>query len=482
MDLKTQAFQGVKWTSLASVCNVIIQFLRIVILARILEKSDFGLMAIVSMIMGFMNLFSEMGISSAILHRQTISINEYSSLYWFNLIVNTILFLFVCLITPLITLFYQEPQLTTLIPLMGINLFFTAFGRQFAVIAQKELHFKLISLIEILTNIISMVPAVILALNSLGVYSLIYSTLFASFSSNILYFLFIRKGHKIIFHYKLSETKPFLKIGIYQVGGQIINYFNTQFDVIIIGKLLGTESLGVYNLAKNLAMRPAQIINPIVVKIAAPVLSKVQTDLSALKRGYLRIIKSLSCINYPVYFFIAILSAPIIKLVYDIDNREMTIILSILSFYYMLRSTGNPLGGLVIATGRTDIEFYWNVGMLIVTPAFIYLGCRYSLTGAAIVQLLIMVLGYIPGWKFLYNKLIGVSLKEYSLQLVPYLLFSSIIAIIIFLFLKLFVFTAIISIVIGFILFALAYIIIIRFFDKEMFKYIYYSCLKILKK
>jgi O-antigen/teichoic acid export membrane protein len=369
--------------------------------------------------------------------------------------------------------FYGEIELNKLIPLMGINLFFISLGRQYSLIAQKELYFQFISLTEILTNIVSLIPAVVLAYYGFGVYSLVVSTLFASFLSNFMFFFVIKKQHKVSFHFLISEIKPFLKIGIYQTGGQIANYFSTQLDVMIIGKVLGTEALGVYNLAKNLAMRPAQVINPIVTKISAPVLSKIQNDPNLLKRWYLQIIKSLSFVNFPIYFFMTISSMSIIKIIYDIDSREMSFILSILSVYYMLRSIGNPLGGLVIATGRTDLEFYWNIGMLIIFPVFVYIGSKHSLSGTSIALLLMTILTYLPAWKFLYKKIIGISLREYTMQFIPYLLFSIVPSVITYFILKQLGFIYILNVIIGFFLFTSIYIIIIVIFDKGMFIYSY---------
>lgn len=473
MNIKSQAVKGVQWTTLSAVFNTLIQFLRVAILVRLLEKSDFGLMAIVMMILGFMGLFSDMGIGSAIIHRKDITEREYSSLYWFNFAINTFLYFFIWGVSGLVAEFYHEPILCILIPIMGVNLFFTAFGRQFSVVAQKELQFRFISIVEIITNIVSLVPAVVFAYLGWGVYSLIYSTLLASLFSNLFFFVKMRKHHKIIFHFSLLEIKPFLKIGLFQTGGQILNYFNTQFDVIIIGRMLGTEVLGVYNLAKNLAMRPTQVINPIITKIAAPLLSKMQDDTSLLKKSYLFIIRLLSMTNFPIYFAMAILAQPILAIVYGVNDMEMAHILAILSLYYMLRSIGNPVGGLVIAKGRTDLEFYWNMGMFLFFPVCVYFGCMYSVTVAAFVQLLIMILNYVPSWYFLIQKLIDVNLREYTKQSSIYIYISLLSSCITYVTLKLVpIKSDIFVVILGLICFGILYIVLLYFLDKKMVEYI----------
>ena len=91
-----------------------------------------------------------------------------------------------------------------------------------------------------------------------------------------MYFIYGLKKYGLLLHFNYKETEPFLKIGIYQVGGQVVNYFNRDLDILIIGKFFSQDILGGYSLAKQLVSRPAQIINPILSKVASPALAKFQ--------------------------------------------------------------------------------------------------------------------------------------------------------------------------------------------------------------
>ena len=110
--------------------------------------------------------------------------------------------------------------------LIGLNIIFSGIGIQFKTIETKNLNFKQISIIDIIAVLLSLVIAVILAVKGYGVFSLVYSSLAQYLLSNTLYLILGIKKHGLLFHYRFSETLPFLKIGIYQVGGQIVNYFN----------------------------------------------------------------------------------------------------------------------------------------------------------------------------------------------------------------------------------------------------------------
>lgn len=297
-SFKNQVLTGFKWTTIGTIVIVFVALLKLSILARYLDKSDFGLMALVTFVMGFMNLFNDMGLTSAILHKQNISEKEYASLYWINLGFSIVLYVLLLAITHFISEFYNEQQLNILIPLLGLNLIISALGRMFKTIESKHLKFKQVTIFEVVAAVISLIFAIYLAINEYGVFTLIYSALLQYSLQNTMYFIYGLKKYGLLFHFNFKETKPFLKIGVYQIGGQVINYFNRDLDILIIGKFFSQDILGGYSLAKQLVFRPAQIINPILVKVASPGLAKIQDNLIELKTNYLKLISIVSKVNF----------------------------------------------------------------------------------------------------------------------------------------------------------------------------------------
>lgn len=414
MSLQKQVVAGVKWSTLSTIILAVTALFKISILARFLDKADFGLMAMVTFVMGFMNLFTDMGLTSAILHKQNITQNQYGSLYWLNMFVSIIMFGLLLLITPIVSTFYYQPELKVLIPLLGLNLIISGIGRMFKTIEQKNLLFKQISVIDITAAIFSLGFAVYLAVQNYGVYSLIFSALLQYTLSNIFYLLLGLKKYGLKLHFRFSETKPFLKIGMYQVGGQVVNYFNRDLDILIIGKFFSPEILGGYSLAKQLVMRPMQILNPILSKVASPTLAKFQDNVENLKRNYLRLINIIASINIPAYLLVFIFAPWIVEILYGNGFENIVILVRILSVYMLIRSVNSPVGSLVIATGRTDIEFYWNIFTLLVTPICIYAGSQFGIIGAALGITLAAFMLFLPAWKLMIYEMTNATLKEYS--------------------------------------------------------------------
>lgn len=413
MSINQEIKKGVKWTTISTIVLAVVAILKVSILTRFLDKSDFGLMALVTFVMGFMELFNDMGLTSAILHKQDISKKQYASLYWINWLASIILYLLLILITAPISNFYEEPLLNNLIPLIGLNLLLSAIGRQYKTLEQKNLLFFSISAIDIIAAVLSLVLAVILAVYNYGVYALVYSVIFQAGFSNFLYLILGIKKYGFLLHFRLNETRDFLKIGMYQVGGQIVNYFNRDLDILIIGKFFPSDVLGGYSLARELVRRPAAFILPILNKVGAPTLSKINTDSAKLKEYYLKMTNILATLTIPMYLLIAIFAYPIIIILYGKDFVDITILVQLLTVNMIFRIIGGNVGNLVIATGKTNIDFQWNLLTFFVTPLFVYIGSQFGINGVATMMSLSMVVLFIPGYYFMVKRMIDVSLKEY---------------------------------------------------------------------
>jgi O-antigen/teichoic acid export membrane protein len=419
MSLKSKTIIGVKWTTFSTIVLALVGIIKISVLARFLDAADFGLMALVTFLLGFMDLFMDMGLTSAILHRQEISKNEYASLYWINIIFSFILFALISLSSPLIGAFYNESQLLVLIPIMAISIMLSALGRQFKTIEQKQLNFKYIAITNIVGAAIGLIVSIVAAMKGFGVYALVYGALVQYAISNGIYFVNGLRVSGLIFRFKYLEIKPFLKIGIFQVGGQVANYFNRDLDILLIGKLFGSEILGAYSLAKQLVQRPMQISNPIISNVASPVLAILQKDKEQLKDKFLVIVNMVATINFVAYALLAIMAYPVVFILYGKEYLEIVVLVQILSIYMFLRSVGNPVGSLLTATGRTDLDFNWNLFALFISPIAIYIGAHHSIEMVALSLLTASIILLYPFWRLLIFKLCGASFSEYIICFVP---------------------------------------------------------------
>lgn len=426
MSIKSQALSGTKWTTLSTLLTIALQLIQVYVLTKLLSKHDFGLMAIATIIIGFSQVFIDMGVSNLLIYKQKLSIEQLSSLYWINIISSFIVFLIIIFIAPLVASFYNEVEVKLILYYLSVVFIIQSFGQQFKMLLQKELCFKTLANIEIFTKFINFVLSIAFAFLDYGVYSLVYAILITTCISTMLLIKFGLKINKPKFYFKFYEIKEFISFGAYQTGDSVINYFNSQADSLLIGKLLGTEALGIYNIAKQVIQRPFQAINPIITRVSLPIMAKVQTEKQRLKDIYIKTINYLCSLNFPIYFVIFLFSSEITIFIFGEKWVDAVPIVKILALWGAFYSIGNPVGSLLVSRGKVKWSFIWNVILSLYILFSIYLGSFWGLEGVSWSLLFVSLSLIIPNWRFLVKPLCGADFLEYHISiLIPFFISST---------------------------------------------------------
>ena len=424
MSLFRTALGGMAWTTTSTVIRSVVSLLQVSILTSYLSKEDFGVVAICNLFIGFSQIFLDMGISVGILHKQDITKDQFSSLFWLNIFSGVLLTCILCCISPLVARAYNDPILINLLILLSMTVLFSSIGAQHRTVQQKLMRFKYISIIEILTSLLTLVIAIVLVLHDYGIYALIYSTMFSALFGNMIFLLLgLYKDRNISFHFRIRDTFPFLRIGVFTIGSEVLNYFSREFDILIISATLGKESLGLYALCKKLIMALYGAINPILTKVLIPMLATLQDDINRLRKVYYDLIETLALINYPIYVLVAIFAYGILKFLYGEQYTDGMYVLTALAIYYGSLTTGNPVGSLQTATGRTDTGFYWNICRIIICVAAVFIGSLFSLEGVVICLYLFSLVSSPLAWCITIKPLIGGNFWEFFMTTMkPFLL------------------------------------------------------------
>lgn len=414
MSLRKSAISGTIWTTLSFGVQALIQILRLSILTRFLAKSDFGLVAIVVLVLGFTRIFADLGVSTSLFSRSQISKKEYSSLYWVSLLLSLVLYALLVLFSPTIANFYELSVLKTLIPVMGLDLIISTAGRQFRVFKEKALQFRFLATVDISSAILSIGLAMILAMNGYGVYSLIFSNLFASFLTATSLIVFGWKAHPLQIYINLKEGRSFYRIGLFQTGSQVFDYLSSQLDILIIGKMMSVSDLGVYNLIKQLVLRIYSITNPILTNVATPLLSKLQQNVDALTSKVLQLMGLVSLFNAPIYAILALSAFEVLRVMYGADYVSSTLMLQLLSLWGVFTSIVSVSSIIVVITGRTDLGLCWTIFRMLYNPLFVMIGSHWGLQGIVIGQVL-YALSILPiYWFMLMRKVMpSITLAAY---------------------------------------------------------------------
>lgn len=429
MTLKQKTFSAVRWTTLAMVGKVGFQFLQIVVLARILAAEDFGLMAIVVAVISFAQIFSDMGVSSAIIHRQHITRERLSSLYWLNVVASAALMLAIMGSSQLLARYYHSPRLEPMLVFISLHFLINSLGQQLRVLAEKNMLFSELSKIELSAALLGFIVAVSSAFLGAGVWSLVAGLISSTTLNTMLCWSILARGWRPLLRLHFAEIRDFVRFGGYVMGNNILNALNSNADLFIGGRILGAAALGAYSLPRELSLRLAGVVNPIVTRVGLPVMAKSQLDKEFLKTVYLKTMLVTASVNFPIYIALAVFAPEAVELFFGARWHESAPLLRMLAIWGMFRSIGNPVGSLIFAVGRADLAFKWNLGFMIFILPVVWIGAQYGTYGLACALLLLVLGGQIPNWYILVHPLCGASFSEYFRQFAYPLLCSVLAAI-----------------------------------------------------
>ncbi|MEZ9394587.1 lipopolysaccharide biosynthesis protein [Vibrio splendidus] len=356
--IKNAAF----WQSLSSVVNLILGILQVAILARILDASDFGVMAILMVIISISQVFSDFGMANYIVHKQKSTPELNSTIFWMCIAAGCTLCLGLSISSSLIASFYERPEIQSLLPLAAMA--FIPISAMSQLQAQYTRTMRLVALakIEVVSRVCATSSTVGIAFLGHGVESIIYGNLIFSSVKCLLVWTFSKSEWRPSFRFSMIEAKLAWQYGIYQIGSQLINQLRVNLDTIFLGFYLSNASLGYYSLAKQLISKPTGLILPVARKLALPLIAKAQKELAELNRLVAKAhVIVILFLMWPYSLFI-ILAPDITNLVYGVGYEDVAALLVPLSLFWLLRSVGGAIAGTLLqAMGKTKIDFYWNV-------------------------------------------------------------------------------------------------------------------------
>ncbi|MHB8950774.1 MAG: MOP flippase family protein [Rhodoferax sp.] len=423
MTLKHKTFSAVRWTTGATVVRALLQIAQVAVLARLLAPEDYGLMAMVSVVLGFASIFADMGVNSAYVQRQDVTAEQRSSLFWLNVGMSGALTLLMLVFSPLIARFFGDDRLTPLLMLAASTFVVSALGQQVRMTAEKALDFRPVVLLEVASALIGFAAAVTAAFAGWGVYALILGGILGAVSGTVLAWLFLARGWRPLWRFRLADVHSYLGFGGALVANNIVNEINRGIDLMLGGRMLGAAALGLYSLPRQIVFQIQGMVNPIITRVGFPLIAQVQADIPRVRAIYLKTLNMTAATNAPLYVGIAFFAPEVVRIVLGDKWLVAADLLRLLAVWGFLRSTVNPIGSLLLGMGRADLSLKWNAGMLFVVPPVLWIGSQFGTIGMAWALLIFQMVIFVPGWYVMVRPLCKAGLVEYSTAaLRPFLL------------------------------------------------------------
>lgn len=409
-NLKESAVKGLKWSSASRFGQQLLQFITLVLLARLLAPEDFGLMASAMVVIGFINVFRDLGISAALIQKKEISDELFSSVFWLSLWAGGLLMIMLIIFSSFIANFFNAEALDSILKVLSISFLFSGLSVVHQALLEKELNFKSIAKYELFATLLAAITSITMALFNFGVWSLVFQNLVFTFTVSLLFW--INSSHKPRFLFKWIEIKSIANFSGNLAGFNILNYFVRNADYILIQKFLGEQQLGYYTLAYRLMLYPLKNISAVITRVMFPVLSKIQDENEKFRQVYSKVVNSIALLSFPLMLGLLAVSDNFVHVIFGAKWEPVITLIFILAPLGLLQSIYSPAGVIFQAKGRTDLWFRWGLltGVLFITAFWI--GLKWGIIGIASAYLITNLITVYPGLAIPF-RLIGLKVSSF---------------------------------------------------------------------
>lgn len=314
MSLKQKVLKGVFWSSVEQFANQIIGFIISIILARLLMPEEFGLIAMLAIFMALGGALIDSGLTQSLIRTENPTDQDYSTVFYFNLIGSVAIYAIIALLAPFIASFYDQPQLTTIVRVYSIVFVINAFAAIQRTRLTKIMDFKTQMLVSTPSLVISGGVGIGLALYGYGVWSLVWSRIAQAVAATIQLWYWAK--WRPLWLFSKEKFKQHFNFGFKLMLSGILDTVFVNAYPIIIGKFFTPAQVGFYSKADGLQMLPVRLISGIVSKVTYPLFSEIQNDDIRLKDVYKRIMQMVIFLVAPTLIILGVLAEPIFRFLY----------------------------------------------------------------------------------------------------------------------------------------------------------------------
>lgn len=364
MSLRQKAFTGLLWSIVQSWGGRAIAFIIFFLLARLLEPQAFGLVALASVYIGFVQLFIDQGFGQAIVQRKDLEPEHLDTAFWTNLAIGFTLMALSLVTADPVAQWFNEPRLVPVIRWLSLNFPLSALnGVQQAVLNRQFVGFKVAAIRALVGSAVGGSVGVWMAFSGFGVWSLVAQQLIRNSVSTLL--LWQACDWKPGFRLSFKHFKELFNFGINITGLSILSFFNTRTDDLLIGKFLGPEALGYYNVAYQLLLMLNQLLRGTTSQVGLTTFSRMQDDPEKLKRTFYSTTQLMSVVTFPIFFGIAVMAPELVPPLFGDQWLPSIPVMQLLACVGILQSFFSLNGIMITAMGKPD----WNLKLLFLNTA-----------------------------------------------------------------------------------------------------------------
>ena len=389
-ELKKKTISSMLWRFLERCGAQGVTFLVTIVLARLLAPEVYGLMALVTVFTAVLQVFVDSGMGSALIQKKDADDLDFSSVFFFNLVMCVTLYLLLFFCAPFIAAFYNNPELTSVIRVLGITLLIAGVKNVQQAYVSRKLQFKRFFFATLGGTIGAAVLGITLAYMGFGIWALVAQNLFNSMIDTVILWFTVRWRPKLLFSFK--RLKGLLRYGWKLLVSSLLHTFYLNLRTLIIGKLYTTADLAYYEKGQSFPTLIVSNINASIDSVLLPTMSGVQDSRESVKAITRRAIVTSSYLMWPMMVGLAVVAKPLVVLLLTEKWLEAVPFLQIICFALGLEPLQTANLNAIKAMGRSDIFLKLEIIKKTISIVILLLSMRFGVVAIAVSSLAYSVL------------------------------------------------------------------------------------------
>jgi teichuronic acid exporter len=424
-SVKEKAINGIKWSFIDNLANSGITFLVGIVLARLLSPTEFGILGLIAVFIAVSNSIVDGGFATALIRKNDASDRDYNTVFYCNLAIAIVLMLLLCLFSPAIALFFKEPILGAIMPMMSLLLIINAFTIIQRTIFVKIIDFKTQAKISLIASIGSGMIGIGMAVMKYGVWSLVVQQLSRQILLSL--FLWLYSSWRPRFIFSKESFRELFGFGSKILFANLVNTFYQNIFYAIIGKLYSTEQLGKYTRAEQFNTIFTNNLTTIIQKVSFPTLSSIQNNRQHLVFLFRKTLLYSAIITFAMVLCLSAMARPLILFLIGEKWLQSAGYLQIMCCYGILYPLTVVNINMMNIQGRSDLLLKLEViKKILFIPVFIvgfYFELKYMLCAAVVYYYVEFIFN-----SYYSEQYFGYGTWKQTKDLIPILLLSTLVA------------------------------------------------------
>lgn len=415
-DLSSQAIRGMLWSAMERFSVQGVQFVVSVIMARLLLPSDYGIVAMLFIVLQISQTLIDSGFANALIQRKDRSESDLSTVFYSNITISVILFLLIYLLAPCIAGFYRLPALTPVCRVISLSLVLNAMSAVHRTLLVIKVDFKTQSKISVVSAVSSGIFGIALAYWGAGAWALVGQSVSNALLQTLLFYAIVRWFPHAAF--SIRSFYSLFAFGSRILVASLIHTVYYNLYALIIGRKFSTADLGYYTRAEQLAMFPSYNLSSIISRVTFPVMSSVQDDDALLARLYRQYRYLVSYVIFPLMFGLIALARPTILFLLTEKWQATIPILQILCFSWMFDHLYGLHLNLLYTKGRSDLSLKLEIIKKILAILILFASIPFGLMAICWSRVLYSLIAVGMSTMYTYN-LVGITAWSQIRDILP---------------------------------------------------------------